>query len=172
MHSRLILSLACLATLVAGCGNEKSASEDSSQDSGKPPENMCEAVAPAVPEDWGLTKKSADKSMAKTNCTLADESGRTTLVVTVQKPKSGSSVDDTFKKLCDFYITNPQERDDEECTQTGPIKLEGSPAQMQRGVRLEKPEAVLWVSYQTNNPDLAAEAEDVLDDVEDAVSED
>jgi hypothetical protein len=89
----------------------------------------------------------------------------------VQKPKSGSSVDDAFKKLCDFYITNPQERDDEECTQTGPIKLEGSPAQMQRGVRLEKPEAVLWVSYQTNNPDVAAQAEDVLDDVEDAVSE-
>jgi len=157
---------------MAGCGDEKSASGDSSEGSGKPPENMCEAVSPAVPEDWKLTKKSApQENKAKTDCTLSDESGRTTLVVTVQKPKPGSSVDDAFKQLCDFYITNPQERDDEECTQTGPIKLEGSPAQMQRGVRLEKPEAVLWMSFRTNNPDVAAQAEGVLDDVEDAVSQ-
>jgi len=168
MHSRLILSLACLAMLVAGCGDEESSPAGSAK---KTPSNMCETVAPAVPEDWALTKTSAPKSKAKSLCTLADESGRTTLVVTVQKPKSGSSVDDAFKKLCDFYITNPQERDDEECTQTGPIKLEGSPAQLQRGVRLESPDAALWMSYRTNNPDVAAQAEDVLDDVEDAVSE-
>ena len=83
MRPTLILPLVCLATLMAGCGDEKSSSGDSSKGSGKPPENMCEAVAPAVPKDWGLTKKSAAKSKEKTDCTLADESGKTTLVVSV-----------------------------------------------------------------------------------------
>ena len=52
------------------------------------------------------------------------------------------------------------------------MKLEGSPAELQRGVRLDGSEGVLWVTFRTNDPDNAAEAEDVLDDVEDAVSED
>ena len=125
------------------------------------------------PEDWKLTKKSApQENKAKTDCTLADEAGRTTLVVSVVKPKSGSSVDDAFKELCDTYIGNPQERDDEQCTKTGPVELEGSPAELQRAVRLDGSEGVLWMTFRTNNPDNAAEAEDMLDDVEDAVSED
>ena len=167
MHPSLVLSIVCLAAVLAGCGDEKSASEDS----GKAPENMCEAVAPAVPEDWKLTRTSAEKSKAKTDCTLADETGKTTLVVSVVKPRSGG-VDAALKDLCSTYIGKPLEGDDNECTKAGPIKLEGSPAELQRGVRLEKPEAVLWVSLRTNNPDVAADAEDVLGDVEDAVSED
>jgi hypothetical protein len=167
MHLRLSLPMVCLAALLAGCGNEGSSSDES----GKRPANMCEAVAPAVPKDWKLTKTSAEKSKAKTDCTLADESGKTTLVVTVQKPKSGSSVDDAFKQLCNFYIANAQERDDKRCTQTGPIKLEGSPAELQRGVRLDGSAGVLWMTFRTNNPDVAADAEDVLGEVEDSVSE-
>ncbi len=49
---------------------------------------MCETVAPAVPEDWGLTKTSADSGKAKTDCTLADETGKTTLVVSVVRSPS------------------------------------------------------------------------------------
>jgi len=171
MRPSLILPLVCLATLMAGCGDEESSAEGSSKDSGKPPANMCEAVAPAVPKDWGLTKKSAAKSKAKTECTLADESGKTTLVVTMQEPKSGS-VDAALKDLCNTFIGAPLEGDEDECTKVGPIELAGSPAELQRGVGLEKPEAVLWMSYRTNNPDVAAQGEEVLDDVEDAVSED
>jgi hypothetical protein len=166
MRRTLSLTLVCLLTLVAACGNEGSSSEGS----GKKPANMCEAVAPAVPEDWKLTKTSAGGGKAKTDCTLADESGRTTLVVTVQKPKSGSKADDAFKQLCDTYIGSPPEGDD--CTKDGPVELKGSPAELQRGVRLEGSAGVLWMSFQTNNPDKAAEADDVLDDVEDAVSQD
>jgi hypothetical protein len=92
------------------------------------------------------------------------------MVVSVLKPKSGS-VDAALKDLCSTYIGVPLEGDDEECTKAGPVKLAGAPAEQQRGVRLEKPEAVLWVSYRTNNRDIAAHAEDVLDDVEQAVSE-
>jgi len=169
MRRTLSLSVVCLVALAAGCGDEK---KSAAEDSGKPPENMCEAVAPAVPEDWGLTKTSAPKSKAKTQCTLADESGKTTLVVTVQQPKSGGSVDAALQDLCSTFIGAPLEGDEEKCTKAGPMKLDGSPAELQRGVALEKPEAVLWVSYRTNNPDVAAGAEDVLDDVEDAVSQD
>jgi hypothetical protein len=166
MRRSLSLLIVCLLTLVAGCGNEGNSSEGSA----KKPANMCETVAPAVPEDWELTKTSAGGGKAKTDCTLADESGRTTLVVTVQKPKSGSSVDDAFKQLCDTYIGSPPEGD--ECTKAGPVELEGSPAELQRGVRLDGSAGVLWMSFQTNSPDKAAEAEDVLDEVEDAVSKD
>jgi hypothetical protein len=166
MHSRLILSLAFLAALLSGCGNE----ESSSGGSGKPPANMCEAVAPAVPEDWELTESSPGGGKAKTDCTLADETGRTTLVVTVQKPKSGTSVDEAFKQLCDTYIGSPPEGD--ECTKDGPVELEGSPAELQRGVRLDGSAGVLWMSFQTSDPDKAAEADDVLDEVEDAISKD
>ncbi len=166
MHSRLILSLACLATLVAGCGDEESSSEGSA----KKPANMCETVAPAVPEDWELTKTSAGSGKAKTDCTLADETGKTTLVVTVRSP-SPAAVDDAFKQLCDTYIGAPPDDDGEECTKTGPVELEGSPAELQRGVRLDGSEGVLWVTFRTNDPDIAAEAEDVLDEVEDAVSD-
>jgi len=167
MRRSLSLLIVCLVTLVAGCGNEESSSEGSA----KKPANMCEAVAPAVPEDWKLTKKSApQQNKAKTDCTLADESGRTTLVVSVVKPKSGSSVDDAFKQLCDTYIGSPPEG--EECTKDGPVELEGSPAELQRGVRLDGSEGVLWVTFRTNDPEKAAGAEDMLDDVEDAVSKD
>ncbi len=130
---------------------------------------MCETVAPAVPEDWGLTKTSADSGKEKTDCTLADETGKTTLVVSVIKPKSGS-VDDAFKQLCDTYIGSPPEDDGEECTQNGPVELEGSPAELQRGVRLDGSEGALWMTFRTNDPDKAAGAEDMLDDVEDSVS--
>ncbi len=68
--------------------------------------------------------------------------------------------------------TSAVRRSDEECTKTGPVELEGSPAELQRGVRLDGSEGVLWVTFRTNDPDNAAEAEDVLDDVEDAVSKD
>jgi len=168
MHRTLVVSLACLATLVAGCGSKEGESEP--EGSGKPPANMCEAVAPVVPKDWKLTKTSVGAGTAKTDCTLADETGRTHLIVGLKEPKSGS-VDAAYKKLCDFYIVNAQEKDDERCTATGPIKLEGSPAQVQRGVRMDRPEAVLWLTFQTNDPDIAAGAEDVLDDVESALSE-
>jgi len=167
MRWSLSLLIVCLVTLVAGCGNEDSSSEGS----GKRPANMCEAVAPAVPEDWELTKTSADSGKAKTDCTLADETGKTTLVVSVIKPKSGS-VDDAFKQLCDTYVGSPPEDDGEECTKSGPVELAGSPAELQRGVRLDGSEGVLWVTFRTNDPDKAAEAEDVLDEVEDAVSKD
>jgi hypothetical protein len=166
MRRTLSLSVVCLVTLAAGCGNEESSSEGSA----KKPANMCEAVAPAVPEDWELTKTSADKSKAKTDCTLADPGGGTTLVVSLVKPRSGS-VDDAFKELCDTYIGNPQERDDAECAKSGPVKLEGSPAELQRGVRLDGSEGVLWLTFRTKNPDHAAGAEDMMDDVQDAVSE-
>ena len=167
MHSRLILPLACLAILVAGCGDEESSSEGSE----KKPSNMCETVAPAVPEDWGLTKTSADNSKAKTNCTLADESGKTTLVVTCQKPKSGSGrrrVQEALRLLhrqpagARRRGVHP-DRADQARGVTG--------AAAARASAWTEPEAVLWVTYQTNDPDVAAEAEDVLDDVEDAVSE-
>jgi len=171
MRRALSLSVVCLITLVTGCGNEESSSEGSSSGSGKPPKNMCAAVAPAVPEDWNLTKTSADSGKAKTDCTLADSDGGTTLVVSLVKPRSGS-VDDAYKELCDTYIGNPQERDDEECTKSGPMKLEGSPAELQRGVRLDASQGVLWMTFRTNNPDHAAGAEDMMDDVEDAVSQD
>jgi len=172
MRATHVLALVCLATLMAGCGDEKSASGDSSEGSGKPPENMCEAVAPAVPEDWKLTKKAApQKNKAKTDCTLTDESGyETVLVVGLTKPKPGKSVEDIYKKLCDFYISRPQERDDSQCTQTGPIKLKGSPTEIQRGVLVDDPPGVLWLTFQTNKPDIAAEVEDVLKDVESAAS--
>ena len=170
MLRTLSLSIVCLVTLVAGCGNEKSASEDSSKDSGKPPENMCEAVSPAVPEDWGLTEKSVEPGEPKTDCSLKDKTGATVLIVGLTKPKPGKSVDDIYKKLCDFYISRPQERDDNHCTQTGPIKLKGSPTQIQRGVLVDDPPGVLWLTFQTNKPDVAAEAEDVLKDVESAAS--
>jgi len=171
MRRTLNLSIVCLA-LVAGCGNEKSASEDSSKGSGKPPENMCEAVSPAVPEDWKLTKKSApQENKAKTDCVLADETGRTTLIVGVQEPKSGSRLP-SFKEFCDFYVPNAQEQDDKQCTQTGPIELEGEPAQLQRGVLLDDPQRFLYLGFRTNKADIAADAEDVLSDVEDAASGD
>jgi hypothetical protein len=178
MRPTLILPLVCLATLMAGCGgDEKSSSGDSSKDSGsssssgKMPDNMCEAVAPAVPENWKLTKKAApQKNRAKTDCTLTDESGyKTTLTVGVQQPKSGSRLP-SFKEFCDFYVPTAQEQDDEECTQTGPIKLGGAPAQLQRGVLLDDPPRFLFMGFRTNKADIAAEAEDVLDDVEDAAS--
>ena len=95
MRSSLILSVVCLATLVAGCGNEE---ESAPEDSGKPPENMCEAVSSVVPKDWGLTETSADRGKEKTDCTLADEAGDTTLVVNLLKPKSGD-VDAAYKEL-------------------------------------------------------------------------
>ena len=88
----------------------------------------------------------------------------------MQKPKSGT-VDAALKDLCNTFIGAPLEGDEDECTKVGPIELEGSPAELQRGVGLEKPAAVLWMSYRTSNPDVAAQAEEVLDDVEDAVSE-
>jgi hypothetical protein len=166
MRRTLSLSVVCLVTLAAGCGNEESSSEGSA----KKPANMCEAVAPALPEDWELTKTPADKSKAKTDCTLAHSGGGTTLVVSLVKPRSGS-VDDAFKELCDTYIGNPQEQDDEECTKTGPVKVEGSPAELQRGVRLDGSEGVLWLTFRTKNPDHAAGAENMMDDVQDAVSE-
>jgi hypothetical protein len=165
MRRSLSLLIVCLVTLVAGCGNE----ESSSDGSGKRPANMCEAVAPAVPEDWQLAKTAAESGKAKTNCTLASQDGGTTLVVSVVKPKSGS-VDDAFKELCDTYIGSPPKG--EECTKTGPVKLEGSPAELQRGVRMEGSEGVLWLTFRTKNPDHAAGAEDMMDDVEDAASQD
>ena len=167
MRRTLSLAIICLVTVVAGCGNKESSSEGS----GEPPANMCEAVAPAVPEDWELTKTSAASGKAKTGCTLAASDGSTTLVVSLVKPKSGS-VHDAFKELCDTYIGNPQERDEGECTKTGPVKLEGSPAELQRGVRLDGSEGVLWLTFRTKNPDHAAGAEDMMGDVEDAVSQD
>jgi len=169
MRRTLSLSIVCLVTLVAGCGNE----ESSSKDSGKPPENMCEAVSPAVPEDWKLTKKSApQENKAKTDCTLADESGyETTLIVGVQQTKSDSRLP-TLKEYCDFYVPNAQEQDDKQCTATGPIKLDGAPAQLQRAVRLDDPERFLYLGLRTNKADIAAEAEEVLGDVKDAVSGD
>ena len=40
--------------------------------------------SPAVPKDWGLTKKSApQENKAKTDCTLTDETGKTTLVASL-----------------------------------------------------------------------------------------
>ena len=172
MRPSLILPLVCLAALVAGCGDEKGSSGNSSKDSGKPPENMCEAVAPAVPKDWKLTKRAApQKNKAKTDCTLADESGyETTLIVGVQQTKSDSRLP-TLKEYCDFYVPNAQEQDDKQCTATGPIKLGGAPAQLQRAVRLDDPERFLYLGFRTNKADIAAEAEDVLDDVESAISE-
>ena len=167
MLRSLSLTTVCLVSLVAGCGNE----EGSSEGSGKPPANMCEAVAPAVPEDWDLTKTAADKSKAKTECTLADKQRGTTLVVSVIKPESGS-VDEALKGVCEDYMGSPQDSDDKQCTKTGPVKLEGSPSEVQRAVRLDSPKGVLWVTFRTNDPDHAAGAEDMLDDVEDAVSQD
>jgi hypothetical protein len=156
----LILSLVFLATLVAGCGDEESAPKSS----GKPSDNMCEAVAPAVPEEWGLTETSADRGKEKTDCTLADEAGDTTVVVNLLKPRSGD-VDGAY------LGGEPQERNDEQCTLTGPMKAGDSPAQLQRGVRLDKPAAVLWLTFRTNDADHAAGAQDVLGDVESAISE-
>ena len=73
MRRTLSLSVVCLVTLVAACGTEESTSEGS----GKPPASMCEAVAPAVPEEWELTKTSAASGKAKTDCTLAASDGST-----------------------------------------------------------------------------------------------
>jgi len=161
------LFIVCLVTLVAGCGNEESSSEGS----GKQPANMCEAVAPAVPEDWNLTKTSPAKGKAKTDCTLADAGGDTTLVVSLIKPESGS-VEKALKGVCEDYMGSPQDSDDEQCTRTGPVKLKGAPAELQQAVRLEGSEGVLWMTFRTNNPDHAAGAEDMMEDVEDAVSQD
>ena len=51
------------------------------------------------------------------------------------------------------------------------MKAGDSPAQLQRGVRLDRPAAVLWLTFRTNDADHAAGAEDVLSDVESAISE-
>jgi len=179
MHRSLIVSFACLTILVAGCGgDDKSAPEGSGSgsgsgsSSGKMSDNVCEAVAPAVPKDWGLTETSAEPGEPNNHCTLADKAGHTHLVVTLRQPKSGS-VNAAYDELCDKWLGgNPQEQDEERCTLTGPIKLEGSPAQLGRGVRLDSPAAVLWLTFQTNDPDVASEVEDVLEDVESAVSGD
>lgn len=166
MRSSLILSLVCLTTLVAGCSGDESAPESSGE-----PETLCEVLAPAVPEDWGLTETSVDTGEPETACTLADEAGDTRLIVSVLPPESGD-VDAAFAELCDTYVVNPQQRDDERCTATGPVELEGSPATVDRGVRLDRPATVLWIALRTNDPDHAAGTLDVLSDVESAISED
>ena len=168
MRSRLILSIVCLATLVAGCGNEESSSEGS----GKQPANMCEAVAPAVPEDWELTKKSADKSKAKTDCTLADESGKTTLVVSVVRSPSPAASTTPSRSSATPTSAARRSSDDEQCTKTGPVKLEGAPAQLQRGVRLEESRGRPVGELPDQQPRRRRRGRGLLDDVEDAVSED
>ena len=168
MRRTLSLSIVCLVTLVAGCGNEESSSEGS----GKPPANMCEAVAPAVPEDWKLTKTSAEKGKAKTDCTLADESGRTTLVVSVVKPKSGQRRRRLEGALRHLH-RQPAGGRRRGVHQDRAGEAGGSHRRScSEAVRLEGSEGVLWVTFRTNNPDHAAGAEDMMDDVEDAVSED
>ncbi len=165
MRPTLIPALALLTTVLAGCSDD----EEAPADPGAVSDNLCETVAPAVPEDWGLAEQASDRDEAEASCTMADEEGDTRLVLTLMTPEPGD-VDAAFEEVCDTYLTNPQERDEEQCTATGPVELEGSPATLDRAVLLDDPARVLWVTFRTNDPDHAAEGSDVLSDVEAAIS--
>ena len=92
---------------------------------------MCEAVAPAVPRGLGADQDLPEKGKAKTDCLLADAGGDTTLVVSLVKPESGS-VEKALKGVCEDYLGSPQDSDEEQCTKTGPVELEGAPAELNR----------------------------------------
>ena len=170
MRRTLSLSLVCLVTLVAGCGDEESSSEGS----GKPPANMCEAVAPAVPEDWKLTKTSAPRrARRRPTARWPTSPARPRWSSVSSSPSPAAASTTPSRSSASTYIGSPQEGDDEECTKTGPVQAGGvTGGAAARRSAWSGSEGVLWVTFRTNNPDNAAEAEDVLDDVEDAVSQD
>ena len=70
------------------------------------------------------------------------------------EPKSGSSVDDAFKQLCDTYIGSPPEGDDEECTKDRASRSWRGPRRSCSGASAwTVSEGVLWVTFRTNDPD-------------------
>ena len=87
------------------------------------PANLCDEVLPAVPVEYGVdeVEHSTDEGVA--SCSLASESGATTLEVTLTAA-GADDLDAAFEKTCDDVVhPDPDGRQDRRCTATGDAEV-------------------------------------------------
>ena len=83
------------------------------------PENLCDEVLPAVPTDYGVDEVAHTTDTATASCSLASESGATTLEVTLTLAQP-DDLDAAFTAVCEDVVKPGADgRQERRCTATG-----------------------------------------------------
>ena len=85
--------------LVAGCGDEPA-----DPGTAELPDNLCDVVAPAVPNDWALDELNHTTQDQAQICTLGTEE---TQLVTSFSAVEQADVEAAFGEACGQYATEP-----------------------------------------------------------------
>ena len=129
---RTAVTLLLLGLLAVSCDESADTSDDPEGSGGSStgdlvnadlPDNLCDEVLPAVPAEYGVdeVEHSTDEGVA--SCSLASESGATTLEVTLTAA-GADGLDAAFEKTCDDVVhPDPDGRQDRRCTATGDAEV-------------------------------------------------
>lgn len=77
------------------------------------PDNLCDEVLPAVPVDYGVEEVAHTSAAGSATCSLATESGATTLEVTLTLAEP-AALEDAFAVACGAL--EPQDQQERRCT--------------------------------------------------------
>lgn len=118
-------TLLLVGAMTVSCADD--ASETSTDDKGSGgsqselvnetlPDNLCDEVLPAVPVEYGVAEVSHDSTGSEASCSLASESGATTLDVTLTVT-GADALDEAFATTCDDVVQpEPDGQQERRCT--------------------------------------------------------
>jgi len=110
------------------------------------PENLCDEVLPAVPTEYGVDEVSHASDPATASCSLASESGATTLEVTLTLAQP-DGLDAAFTAACDDVVRpGPDGRQERRCTATGD-------SEVTQAASLSTRSAVLLMTLRSDDPE-------------------
>ncbi|MBJ7359407.1 hypothetical protein [Nocardioides sp.] len=146
--------LLVLGLLSGACGEEADEASSDPQGSGGStgemvnatlPDNLCDEVLPAVPADYGVDEVAHTSTAAEASCSLASESGATTLEVTLT-PAEPDELDATFEAACEEVGPDPDGRQERRCTAT-------TEQQIVQATSLSTRSAVLTMTLVSDDPE-------------------
>ena len=110
------------------------------------PENLCDEVLPAVPTEYGVDEVSHASDPATASCSLASESGATTLEVTLTLAQP-DDLDAAFTAVCEDVVRpGPDGRQERRCTATGD-------GEVMQAASLSTRSAVLLMTLRSDDPE-------------------
>jgi hypothetical protein len=125
------------------------------------PANLCDEVLPAVPAEYGVDEVEHSTEGDVATCSLASESGATTLEVSLT---SAEDLGAAFEKACDEDVQpDPDGRQDRRCTATGD-------AEVVQAVSMTTRSAVLLMTLRSDDTERIRTAATDLALVESAVA--
>jgi hypothetical protein len=148
-----VAALLVLGPLFGACGDEPAATgSGASGDSGTSdlvnatlPENLCDEVLPAVPADYGVDEVSHASEASEASCSLASESGATTLEVTLTLAEP-DALDAAFTAACEAVGPDPDARQERRCTAT-------TEQEIVQATSLSTRSAVLLMTLRSDDPE-------------------